>query len=59
MNELLALAAALLALRLAGSVAHAWRVRRTPDFAAWAVQRYAPAIAQPARREGASVGASE
>jgi hypothetical protein len=36
MNELLALAAALLALRLAGAVARRWRVRRTPDLAAWA-----------------------
>jgi hypothetical protein len=36
MNELLSLGAALLALRLAGAVVQRWRIRRSPDLAAWA-----------------------
>jgi hypothetical protein len=35
-NELLAFAAALLALRLAGNLLGIWRRRRTPELAAWA-----------------------
>jgi len=45
MNELLALAAALVALRLAGAVARRWRSRRTPDLAAWAAGLGAYAVA--------------
>jgi hypothetical protein len=36
MNEILAFAAALLALRLTGDVARRWRLRRAPELAAWA-----------------------
>jgi hypothetical protein len=35
-NELLAFAAALIALRLAGDLFRRWRQRRAPEFAAWA-----------------------
>jgi hypothetical protein len=36
MNQILAFAAALLALRLTGDIARRWRARRAPELAAWA-----------------------
>jgi hypothetical protein len=56
MNELLALAAALLALRLAGAVARRWRIRRTPDLAAWAGGLCAYAVACAALAWAAAAG---
>ena len=56
MNELLALAAALLALRLAGAVARRWRIRRTPDLAAWAGGLGAYAVACAALAWAAAAG---
>jgi hypothetical protein len=56
MNELLALAAGLLALRLAGAVARRWRARRTPDLAAWATGLGAYAVACGALAWAAAAG---
>jgi hypothetical protein len=56
MNEMLALAAALLALRLAGAVARRWRIRRTPDLAAWAGGLGAYAVACAALAWAAAAG---
>ena len=56
MNELLALGAALLALRLAGAVARRWRTRRTPDLAAWAAGLTAYAVACAALAWAAAAG---
>lgn len=56
MNELLALAAALLALRLAGAVARRWRARRSPDLAAWSAGLGAYAIACGALAWAAAAG---
>jgi hypothetical protein len=56
MNELLALAAALLALRLAGAVVRRWRLRRTPDLAAWAAGLGAYAVACAALAWAAAAG---
>jgi hypothetical protein len=56
MNELLSLAAALLALRLAGAVARRWRIRRTPDLAAWAAGLGAYAVACAALAWAAAAG---
>jgi hypothetical protein len=56
MNELLALAAALVALRLAGAVARRWRGRRAPDLAAWAGGLSAYAVACAALAWAAAAG---
>lgn len=45
METLLAFAAALLALRLAGKLAARWRVRRSPELLAWSASLLAYAIA--------------
>ena len=56
MNELLSLAAALLALRLAGAVARRWRLRRTTDLAAWAAGLGAYSVACAALAWAAAAG---
>jgi hypothetical protein len=56
MNELLALAAGLLALRLTGAVVGRWRSRRTPDLAAWAAGLGAYAVACAALAWAAAAG---
>lgn len=56
MQELLAFAAALLALRLGGDLAQRWRARRTPELAAWAAALLAYAIACGALAWGAAAG---
>lgn len=56
MDELLAFAAALLALRLAGDVAQRWRARRTPDLAAWCGGLTAYAVACGALAWAAAAG---
>jgi hypothetical protein len=56
MNELLSLAAALVALRLTGAVARRWRSRRTPDLAAWAAGLGAYAVACAALAWAAAAG---
>jgi hypothetical protein len=56
MNELLALAASLIALRLAGAVEQRWRVRHTPDLAAWAAGLGAYAVACAALAWAAAAG---
>jgi hypothetical protein len=56
MNELLALAASLIALRLAGAVAQRWRVRRTSDLAAWTAGLAAYAVACAALAWAAAAG---
>jgi hypothetical protein len=58
-EALLAFAAALLALRLAGGLVSRWRVRRRPELAAWAASLAAYAIASAALAWGASAGWSE
>ena len=45
MEALLAFAAALLALRLAGALAGRWRGQKAPQFAAWAASLAAYAVA--------------
>jgi hypothetical protein len=55
-QELLAFAAALLALRLGGDLAQRWRARRTPELAAWAAALLAYAIACGALAWGAAAG---
>lgn len=45
MNALLAFAAALVAFRLAGALAHRWRRSRRPELAAWAFSLAAYAVA--------------
>jgi hypothetical protein len=59
MEALLAFAAALLALRLAGGLLGRWRVRRRPELAAWAASLGAYAVASAALAWGASWGWSE
>jgi hypothetical protein len=59
MEALLAFAAALLALRLAGLLAARWRVRRAPQLAAWSVSLLAYAVAAGALAWGAAAGWSE
>lgn len=54
MNALLAFAAALLALRLAGLLARRWRVTRRPELAAWAWSLAAYAVAAAAIAWGES-----
>jgi hypothetical protein len=55
-DPLLAFGAALLALRLAGDLAGRYRVRRTPQLAAWAASLLAYAIASAALAWGAAAG---
>ena len=59
MEALLAFAAALLALRLAGRLAGRWRVRRAPELAAWSASLFAYALASGALAWGAAAGWSE
>jgi hypothetical protein len=59
MEALLAFAAALLALRLAGLLAARWRVRRAPQLAAWSASLFAYAVAAGALAWGAAAGWSE
>lgn len=59
MEALLAFAAALLALRLAGGLVGRWRVRRRPELAAWAASLAAYAAASAALAWGAAAGWSE
>ena len=56
MEALLAFAAALLALRLAGGLAGRWRARRAPELAAWAASLAAYAVASAALAWGAAYG---
>src|SRR5919198_6023007 len=56
MNQLLAFAAALLALRLAGDVARRWRARRASELAAWAAGFASYAIACGALAWAAAAG---
>ena len=56
MEALLAFAAALLALRLAGALARRWRARGEPQFAAWAASLLAYAVASAALAWGAASG---
>jgi hypothetical protein len=55
-DALLAFGAALLALRLAGSLAARWRARRAPELAAWAASLAAYAVASAALAWGAAYG---
>ena len=59
MEALLAFAAALLALRLAGGLLARWRLRRRPELAAWAASLGAYALASAALAWGAAWGWSE
>jgi hypothetical protein len=59
MEALLAFAAALLALRLAGRLATRWRERRSPELLAWSASLAAYAIAAGALAWGAASGWSE
>ena len=56
MEALLAFGAALLSLRLAGGLAGRWRVRRSPELAAWACALLAYALASAALAWGAAHG---
>jgi hypothetical protein len=58
-EALLAFAAALLALRLAGGLVARWRVRRRPELAAWAASLAAYAVASAALAWGAAYGWSD
>jgi hypothetical protein len=55
-EALLAFAAALLALRLAGATAGRWRARRAPELAAWAASLLAYALASASLAWGAAHG---
>jgi hypothetical protein len=55
-EALLAFAAALVALRLAGRVAARWRARRAPELAAWSAALFAYALASAALAWGAAHG---
>jgi hypothetical protein len=55
-EALLAFAAALLALRLAGALAGRWRARRRPELLAWAAALFAYAAASAALAWGAAYG---
>jgi hypothetical protein len=55
-EALLAFGAALLALRLAGSIGRRWRLRRAPELAAWAAALFAYAVASAALAWGAAAG---
>jgi len=56
MEALLAFAAALLALRLAGDLLGRWRSRRAPQLAAWSASLLAYAVASAALAWGAAAG---
>ena len=56
MEALLAFAAALLSLRLAGELARRWRRRRAPHLAAWSASLFAYAVASGALAWGAAAG---
>ena len=56
MDPLLAFAAALLALRLAGDLGGRYRARRAPQLAAWAASLFAYAVASAALAWGAAYG---
>jgi hypothetical protein len=56
MEALLAFAAALLALRLAGDLLGRWRMRRAPQLAAWSASLLAYAVASAALAWGAAAG---
>ena len=56
MEALLAFAAALLALRLAGALLARWRARRAPELAAWSASLAAYALASAALAWGAAAG---
>jgi hypothetical protein len=58
-EALLAFAAALIALRLGGSLAQRWRARRAPELAAWSAGLIAFAIASAALAWGAAGGWSD
>jgi hypothetical protein len=58
-EALLAFAAALLALRLAGGLAQRWRARRRPELAAWAASLAAYALASAGLAWGAAAGWNE
>jgi hypothetical protein len=58
-DPLLAFGAALLALRLAGDLAARYRIRRTPQLAAWAASLLAYAIASAALAWGSAAGWDE
>jgi hypothetical protein len=58
-DPLLAFGAALLALRLAGDLASRYRIRRTPQLAAWAASLLAYAIASAALAWGSAAGWGE
>jgi hypothetical protein len=55
-DSLLAFAAALLALRLAGRLAERWRERRAPELLAWSASLAAFAVASAALAWGAAAG---
>jgi len=55
-EALLAFAAALIALRLAGRVAQRWRRRRAPELLAWSAALFAYAVASAALAWGAAHG---
>jgi hypothetical protein len=55
-EALLAFAAALIALRLAGRVARRWRKRRAPELLAWSAALFAYAVAAAALAWGAAHG---
>jgi len=55
-EALLAFAAALVALRLAGALAARWRTRRAPELAAWSASLFAYAVASAALAWGAAAG---
>ncbi|HEX7255956.1 MAG TPA: hypothetical protein VF236_08525 [Gaiellaceae bacterium] len=59
MEALLAFAAALLALRLAGRLAGRWRARRSPELLAWSASLAAFAVAAAALAWGSAAGWSE
>ena len=59
MEALLAFAAALLALRLAGALAGRWRARRRPELLAWTASLVAYAAASGALAWGAAAGWDE
>lgn len=59
MEALLAFAAALLALRLAGRLAARWRVRRAPELALWSASLLAYGAASAALAWGAAAGWNE
>src|SRR5947208_11774330 len=55
-EQLLAFAAGLVALRLGGRLAARWRARRAPELAAWSAALLAYAVASAALAWGAAAG---